>query len=519
MSRKSLEYIILFFLFSYSLYCSFIVGSTWDEFYHYKNGENIFKYIFSLGQREYESSRFIFHYGLYDFLSTFFSKNFPKKYLVESHHLFNLIFSTLTVFGIYQITKKLFNYKIAKICFLICFLNPIFFGHFSINPKDTIFAFSYIWILCISLKYFENINNLKKKNNYLIYLILLFSLGLGIRLTFVVALFPVFVVLIFELFKYKNILLNSKKFIIDLIIVFISSLIITILFWPDTHSNLIIDSIIHIKIYFNNFMNSTFGLPLSVLNGEFYSTANTPWYYIFVFLFFKMPIYAVISFLFFPIIIFDKKFTKNFVPTRSFIYIFINIVFLLTLILILDPGITDGIRYFLYIIPFFLILSSLTIFYIYLSSFKLLKYLLVFLFVFNLFIFFKLTPYHYIFVNNFNGKFSNNLNRFENDYWGTSLKELIYKAEKNKVFSNYKSYRLATCGLNPQIVKFYLNKYTKHDFKFVSTDEKYDLIIFINRVDNTNFNLDEANTCYNKFFKDDISSVKRNNLQISFISK
>ena len=58
-----------------------------------------------------------------------------------------------------------------------------------------------------------------------------------------------------------------------------------------------------------------------------------------------------------------------------------------------------------------------------------------------------------------------------------------------------------------------------HDFKFVSTDEKYDLIIFINRVDNTNFNLDEANTCYNKFFKDDISSVKRNNLQISFISK
>jgi hypothetical protein len=192
---------------------------------------------------------------------------------------------------------------------------------------------------------------------------------------------------------------------------------------------------------------------------------------------------------------------------------------LLALILILDPGITDGIRYFLYIIPFFLILSSLTIFYIYSSSFRLLKYLLVFLFVFNLFIFFKLTPYHYIFVNNFNGKFSNNLNKFENDYWGTSLKELIFKAENNKVFSNNKSYRLATCGLNPQIVKFYLNKFTKQDFKFVSTDEKYDLIIFINRVDNSNFNLDEANTCYNKFFKDDISSVKRNNLQISFISK
>ena len=41
-----------------------------------------------------------------------FQFKYPKKYLVESHHLFNLIFSTLTVFGIYQITKKLFNYSV-----------------------------------------------------------------------------------------------------------------------------------------------------------------------------------------------------------------------------------------------------------------------------------------------------------------------------------------------------------------------------------------------------------------------
>ena len=93
------------------------------------------------------------------FCQLFFSKNFTKNYLIHSHHIFNLTFSILSVFGVYQTTKILFNSNIGKIAFIICFLNPIYFGHFSINPKDTIIAFCYIWIFCISLKY----SNYQKK--------------------------------------------------------------------------------------------------------------------------------------------------------------------------------------------------------------------------------------------------------------------------------------------------------------------------------------------------------------------
>ena len=38
-----------------------------------------------------------------------------------------------------------------------------------------------------------------------------------------------------------------------------------------------------------------------------------------------------------------------------------------------------------------------------------------------------LTPYHYTYLNLFAGDFSKVNKKFENDYWGTSLKELVNK--------------------------------------------------------------------------------------------
>ena len=424
MNKKKVELFGLSLLILYSFYCSIVIGPSWDEFYHYKNGDNILNYIFSFGLREYHSENFKFHYGLYDFLASFFSKNFTKDYLIQSHHIFNLIFSILSVFGVYQITKKLFNKSIGKIAFILCFFNPIYFGHFSMNPKDTIIAFCYIWIFNISLKYIYN----NKNKNYLVYLILLFSLGLGIRLTFLFSLFPIFVIILCE-FYFKNKILTPHffKFIKDLFLIIIFSFTITFIFWPDSHSDLLRMPFILLNNYFLLFFEANFGLPLGILNGDYYETTNTPSRYIFIMLFFKLPIYILFSIIFLPIVFFIKHKKK---PFKYIFYIFLQILFPILLILFFKPGINDGLRYFLYIIPFFVILSSISIFYIFSSRFIILKIFLIFLFLHNIFIFFKLTPYQYTFINSLNGKFSANLNKFENDYWGTSIKELLVKSKK-----------------------------------------------------------------------------------------
>ena len=142
------------------------------------------------------------------------------------------------------------------------------------------------------------------------------------------------------------------------------------------------------------------------------------------------------------------------------------------------------------------------------------------LFFYNIFIYFKLTPYQYIFVNNLNGKFSNNLNKFENDYWGTSIKELLSKAKNNSFFEENKIYHISTCGVNNQIVKYYLNKEFDFEYKFVNSNEMYDYMIFVNRVDTTlgKVDLNNAKTCYDNFFRSDIIKVERNGLPIAFIS-
>ena len=188
------------------------------------------------------------------------------------------------------------------------------------------------------------------------------------------------------------------------------------------------------------------------------------------------------------------------------------------MVLIFRPGINDGIRYFLYIIPLILIISSLSIFYILKFSNIFFKSILIILILFNLFTFLKLTPYHYAFINNLNGKYENNLNKYDVDYWGTSLKELVINAKEEKIFSENKRYSFSSCGLNQNILEFYLDKYTNIQYRFVSNNENYDYIFFVNRLDDSSLDLDLIDTCYNNFFKNDVLSVKRNNLSFAIIS-
>ena len=149
MEKKS-ENLILFFLVIFAVYCSLTLCMSWDEPYHYYNGKNRLKYFFSFGKYEYRDLSIFpakaYFPGFYDSLSAFISQMFPRKYEVQIHHLTNLFFSFSTIVGISKISKIIFNKKVSKIIFLIAFLNPIFFGHMSINAKDTIIAFSNIWV-------------------------------------------------------------------------------------------------------------------------------------------------------------------------------------------------------------------------------------------------------------------------------------------------------------------------------------------------------------------------------------
>ena len=137
-----------------------------------------------------------------------------------------------------------------------------------------------------------------------------------------------------------------------------------------------------------------------------------------------------------------------------------------------------------------------------------------------LFNFFSLTPYHYTYLNKFIGNFSDSSKKFENDYWGVSIKELVNKIEKGKIFAENRNYKIAFCGINYDIGSYYLKKISNLKFIKTSKDEIYDYIIMTNRHNGKdNDKKNEVKTCFDSYKGKDILSVKRNGLILSTIRK
>ena len=128
-------------------------------------------------------------------------------------------------------------------------------------------------------------------------------------------------------------------------------------------------------------------------------------------------------------------------------------------------------------------------------------------FIFN---FLVITPYQYTYLNFLNGKIENRYKKFENDYWGSSIEELI----ANVNFKTDEVIRIASCGIVGGKYKHYFIKKLSLNYKFVSSSEA-DYIIMTNRV----LMDDGTITCFDKFKGNDIATVKRNGLILSVIRK
>ena len=194
------------------------------------------------------------------------------------------------------------------------------------------------------------------------------------------------------------------------------------------------------------------------------------------------------------------------------------------LIMLIAPfPVNDGMRLFLWAIPYYCIIPGLTIYYL-IENFSFIKSKITLLFlslfmIYFLYNFLSITPYHYTYLNILNGKSENRYKKFENDYWATSIGELI----KNANFKTDKVIKITTCGFfNNSAVKQYLIKKTNLNYKFVSPNEA-DYVIMTNRVSRSDldykffslkFHLKYKGimNCFDIFKGNNIADVKKNGL-------
>jgi hypothetical protein len=174
----------------------------------------------------------------------------------------------------------------------------------------------------------------------------------------------------------------------------------------------------------------------------------------------------------------------------------------------------DGMRLFLWVLPYYCIIPGLTFYYL-IENFSFIKskitLLVLSLFViYYLFNFLSITPYQYTYLNVLNGKSENRYKKFENDYWAISLGELI----KNVNFKTDKVIKFGTCGFIDGTPKHHLKKRPDLSYIFVPVKEA-DYVIMTNRVSRFH----GVRNCFDIFEGNDIATVKRNGLILSVIRK
>tara|TARA_Y100000590_G_scaffold470154_1_gene662370 strand:- start:5323 stop:6912 length:1590 start_codon:yes stop_codon:yes gene_type:complete len=520
---KIKQRILLFFLFSFSLYCALTIGQSWDEASHLDQGKITLDYLFSLGRIDNDIIYRENYSSIYWSFQYIFTKIFPGEYKIQASHLVNLVFSLATIFGIAKISKILFDKKIGNIVFLILFFFPIFFGHMGFNNKDTILAFGHVWITYYAIEYLRKQNVVSKINKKIIYIGILAAVSTGIQLVFLGSLIPIFLFIMVEIFYAKKIICNNfkiKKFIFDLFKTFIIFYIFLIFFWIDAHPNIL-------ALPYNFFMgtfSSTFltGWPYNLVNGDYFISSEVPKFYFLINFIYKAPEYILFSYLLFIFLYIKKSifFKKRFKFFNYKIAIFFIILIYPDLISLIIPyPLYDGLRLFLWSIPYFCIIPALTIYYLIenfkFKSIKILTSILTFLIFIFLYSFFSITPYQYTYLNSLNGEIDKRYQKFEGDYWASSLKELFKKSsfEKNNTLN------FSTCGADNGIAKKYLQKNGYYNIDFVPP-KNAEYMVMTNRVvseDNNKNKTPKLTNCFDKYSGKDIFKVERNGLPLSII--
>lgn len=504
---------LLSLLFIYSLICALLIGDSWDLNDHLIMGKSTFNYLFSLGQIDNKENVYLreFYSSSYWAVVYFITQFFPKNFDLTIFKLINLLVGWLTIFGFYKFGKILFNREIGLIFFIILLFYPIFFGHMAINPKDTILAFCHIWIFYLILRYLKK---QKKFSTKIVWRLgLLLSLGTGIQLYFIMSLLPVLIFLFFEVFYFKKLLCQTFKvkiFLRDLVLTFLIFYFFLILFWVDTHNNIFLEPF---KLFVSG-LAAPHGWPANLLNGNIFYSNGVPVNYILINFFYKSPEYIIGLYLFFATFFFTiKNFYKKKFKNFNYIIFFIFIILIYpSIILLINPfSVYDGIRLFIWFIPYILIIPALTIYYLIqnlkLIQNKIFSIITAIFFIYYLNIFFFYTPYQYTYLNMFNGPSNNKNQKFVGDYWGTTLNELIKQIKKDQKFNPDKKYNVYLCGVPSHIIKDAFKK-NKINNLYLRTFNQSDYIILTNRLillENTN----EIKMCLDYLSKH-LTTVKRN---------
>ena len=270
-----------------------------------------------------------------------------------------------------------------------------------------------------------------------------------------------------------------------------------------------------------SFLLDTFSLdvgwPFNLTNKEYTFSKEIPSQYLLINYLYKLPEFIIFLYaISIPVIFIKfKKLQEEFSNfSVKFILLIAMLLFPHLILISIKYPIYDGLRLFLWATPYLVIIPAITFNYIIKEKklfFDILKYIFFFLFVLHLLNFVKITPYHYTYLNSFSGDIKKRYQKFENDYWSLSLKELILNSNLKEGKINF-----SVCGVNSFVAKTYMKqKYKNVEYVGINTAN---YVIMTNRTLYSEKNQSISN-CYDEYNFENVAEIKRNGLVLSVIKK
>ncbi len=447
--------LIIFLLayFAYVLFSYRSFGITWDEQAVYERGKMLYQHLVDPNRptdpnlliRKSDNDVWPTYNNTY--AMTLYAFNKDKSY--DIYHLENLIFaSSIFVFAYVFLYKKYRSTWAAVLGPLFIVMSPRFFGDLPANPKDMPFAvFYFISTVLIYLTHsFKNV----------LWRVLTLGILFGLAQTTRSLGFSLYILLFVYDFLKRDKKTGLLKFITSeallVFMVFVTSNMVVLLTWPYIASN-----------YFKNFidvLNVSKQFPwmrtIFFLGRNYHSTELTP-FYIPIWFLVSLPVFIIAGTVASLLIV--KRFIKNEIFLLSVGALLLN----MAMYFVMKPIVYDGVRHFLFLIPFFSILTAIFVIEISKSGFERIKKAVYVFVILNCFLVVvaqvKLFPYTYIYFNEFVGGVKGASKYFEIDYWNASFKENVEWLKENELIEG-KEYSIYTCSTSLSILNYFTNEMT-----------------------------------------------------------
>lgn len=363
----------LLFYFIFGFYFSIKTGITTDELenlYSWQLNLQVIKEFFGDNEDGYTKlEQYIWRYkgvGFYYFShvylliieALFEFANYPE---IISKALLNhgLIFSTFFLSALFakKILHIIIKDKFYSNIFLLFYLSyPYLIGHGFFNTTDTPFLFAWILSTYLSTRIF-----LKAHNRQSISLVSILCLSLATSFLLSIRISGVLIFLQYSIYLIITFNLSSdgffkllKQFFFKIVFFIFFTFLFIFIFYPLYWKNplLVFDAINYLR-----------NIPYSVCTltlGNCMDAENLPSSYIFIWLFFKLPIVSLIGLIIFPFV--ERKIFSISHYKITIAPLLISIISIIFLLIFFEANLYDELRHILYLVPLILIVSFSLVF-------------------------------------------------------------------------------------------------------------------------------------------------------------